>query len=199
MTKQRIFYIQLALEASIPLMGYFLWDWSLYFILLFYLLDIVASELIIHFKAKRIYQYQNSRAVLNSWVSHGLISLVVFSVVLIMIHIAMMGFQPGIDFYKEAVAFWNYKDLGIKQGYLFVPLVLLMNWQQFKIDFVYTARHRTTEMKILWKQHLIGNVIIVAAALVSWVIIQFVALNELVFIISILTGILIYKLIINRH
>ena len=39
MNKQTAFIVQLIGELAIPLLGYFLWDWSLLFILLFYLIE----------------------------------------------------------------------------------------------------------------------------------------------------------------
>ena len=53
--------IQVAADAAIPLMGFFLWDWSLYFILLFYLLDLLASEIIAHLSARKIREYNGQK------------------------------------------------------------------------------------------------------------------------------------------
>jgi len=52
--------IQLAGDALIPILGFFFWDWGLYFIVIFYLLDYIVSEILTHLKAKRIFGHDAS-------------------------------------------------------------------------------------------------------------------------------------------
>ena len=50
-------YIQLVGDAIIPILGFFFWDWNLYFILLFYFLDMLTKEVLLHLKSNKINQY----------------------------------------------------------------------------------------------------------------------------------------------
>ena len=51
-------YIQILGDAVIPLLGFFVWNWNIYFILLFYLLDLLVKEVVIHFKSNRIVKFK---------------------------------------------------------------------------------------------------------------------------------------------
>ena len=54
-------YVQSFGDALIPILGYFFWNWNLYFIVLFYLLDLIASEVFMYFKSKKILQVQGGK------------------------------------------------------------------------------------------------------------------------------------------
>src|SRR3989338_2668740 len=149
---KRMRYIQLALEASIPVLGFFAWNWSLYFILLFYFLDMFASEFVMHLKARQVVLHQGKNQqkewLLGTGVSVGLLTFVILAA-----HAAVFHMHPNIDFAHEMAAFWNYEEMGIPQVYLLAPLVFLMSFQQFRMEFMMPARYRTLTMKALWKPH----------------------------------------------
>lgn len=187
-------YIQLALEASIPLLGFFLWDWSLYFILLFYFIDLFAAELIMHFKSYKIAQFRNTQQSTKEWVARSVFSLVVLVIAGTLIHFAMLFIQDGIVFWDEIVAFWNYEEMGLKQGYVFVPLVLLLSYQQYKMEFLLPARHRSFQMKDVWKKHTKALVVIAGFAGVCLGISLVYVLPEIVFVFGIVALTVVYKL-----
>src|SRR5690554_8069219 len=45
-------------EAIIPLLGIFFFEWGIYFILLFYFIDLVATEVFLYIKVNKIIQFQ---------------------------------------------------------------------------------------------------------------------------------------------
>ena len=63
-------YIQLIGDAVIPLAGALFFDWSLYFILIFYCIDLFVAEVILHVKSKKTVEFRGIRK--NEWISHGL-------------------------------------------------------------------------------------------------------------------------------
>ncbi len=195
----RMRYIQLALEASIPLLGIFVWNWSLYFILLFYFIDLFSGEMIVHLKARRILGYQNQAQIRKEWIRYGLLSTGLLALTLVLIHLAMLLIQPGIVFIDEVIAFWQYEEMGIQQGYLFVPLVFLVSYQQYRIEFLMPARYRTQQMRNTWFTHLRALILLaIAAALaigVSWL----VQLPELVYVLAIVAGCSAYALWSERQ
>ena len=71
-----------------------------------------------------------------------------------MIHIAMMSIQPDIDFVQQAKDFWNYEDMGIKQGYILLPLVAIASYQQYKMSFLTRGLDRVSPLKLVWKNHI---------------------------------------------
>lgn len=198
MTRKKLKYIQLALEASIPLMGYFFWEWNLYFILLFYFLDIFSSEAIMHFKGKQVYNYNKSEAPKAQWIKWGSISLVLMILSVLTIHFAMLQIHPNINFSKEVVSFWEYEELGVQQGYLFVPLVFLMSWQQYKMEFKMQARYRTIKMDDLWKKHVLNGTAILSGSLLGLGIAALFNVEELYYILLIVGTIVFFKLLTQR-
>ena len=194
MMNHRMRYIQLALEASIPLLGFFLWNWSLYFILLFYFLDMISNEIIMHLKSQKISTYNNTIAVRKSWFKHAAYSLLVLIAGISLIHSAMLFIQPSILFWKEIVGFWKYEEMGIQQGYLFVPLVFLMSYQQYKMEFLIPARFRSLSIQTIWIKHTRALIFIVAFALISLLLALFIALPEIIFVIGIVLLVSVYRL-----
>lgn len=154
-------HVQAAADAAIPLMGFFLWEWSLYFILLFYLLDLFASEIIAHLSARKIREY-NGQKIRDA--KQSMISLVLFMVTMFVVHVFVAVAVPGIDFKKEALAFWSYEDMGIAQGYVLIPLVLFVAIQRYRMEFLMRGKFRILQASSFWQQHfqmyfmLIGSV-----------------------------------------
>lgn len=143
-------YIQLAGDAFIPLLGYFLWNWSLYFIVLFYLADMMISEVVTVLKARKIAEFDHQE---RSFLYRSVWSMLLMIVSVFLIHIAMTFFHPGINFTKEIIAFWEYKDMGIQQGYILLPLLILIAVQRYKLEFLIPASYRSIKQSHLWRNH----------------------------------------------
>ena len=184
-------YVQLVSDALIPICGFFLWDWSLYFILLFYFIDMVADEVILHLKSKKIVETQQvSKTV---WLKYGVLSLIVFSISLLIVHFAMLFITDGINFWSEAVDFWNYEELGIKQGILLIPLVLLVSFMQYRMEFLLPARYKTMQLTVIWKKHIAALISIIALAGLCLALEQFVSIPELIYVLVIVVLSSLYK------
>jgi predicted histidine transporter YuiF (NhaC family) len=185
MTKQRLAYIQVALEAAIPLAGFFAWNWSLYFILLFYIIDLLAGEITMHLKARAIAKYQGTG---KEWLRYALIGTGLFIVVLIGIHVMIALYHPDIQFFKELAAFWTYEEMGMQQGYLLTPLVFLLSFQQFRFEFMLPARYRTTDMKSLWQSHFLAMILMVIGCALAILLTFAIMVPEAVYVLAIVVG-----------
>jgi len=150
-------YFQLLTDAIIPLLGYFFWDWNLYFIVLFYLLDYLAYEVFSHVKAKKVTSIIKHTT--TSWLKLGIISSVLFVVNVAFVQIAMKSLVPTIDFTKEIVAFWTYKDMGIEQGYFLLPLIFIAGYQRYKMKFLITGVYKKTTIQQIFNQHIRAQLI----------------------------------------
>jgi len=183
--QQRIKYIQLVFEAIIPLAGYFLWDWSLYFILLFYFIDIFVSEVIVHLKSSKVTRDHGNRENRKAWIRNGFFSATLLLLCLVIIHFAMVQIAVGIDFKNEFIAFWTYEELGVQQGYLLVPLVAFAGYQQYKMEFLIPAKYRNTMVPAIWSPHIQALIIIMAFAGLCVGIAQLVIFPEIVYVLGI--------------
>lgn len=187
-------YVQLVGDALIPLLGFFLWSWSLYFILLFYFLDLFSSEVIVHLKSKKTVAFQGASGLKTLWFKWGTVSLVSLSLGVIMIHFAMYFIAPGIDFWKEAVDFWNYEEMGIKQGYILFPLVFFVSYQQYRMMFLMSGRFRNNQIVLMWKKHIAPLLLVIAFAGICVGISWFFTLPEVFYVIGIIAVTILYKL-----
>ena len=186
-------YVLLFSEALIPVLGFFLWDWGLYFILLFYFIDILAQEVIMHLKSKKIIGAQNN-ANSSSWLKSGALSAFVVLAMISLIHVAMFYIDPSIDFMKQIEAFWTYKEMGVQQGYLLLPLVGLMAYVQFRTDFLMVKMEESVVLETIWKKHLKALLTIIGCVGITIGLSQIVVLPEVVYVLCIVGGIAVYGL-----
>lgn len=170
-------YIQLIGDAVIPLLGFFLWNWSLYFILLFYIIDILLGEVVINLKTKKTLQERTTEDK-SIWYKQGILSTVLFVVNCILIHLAVQELHPTIDFQQEALAFWSYKDMGIEQGYILLPLLIIVAYQKYKMEFLMPGLFRTINLQAIWKEHKKANIIQLAFIGLAFGVFSFISPPE---------------------
>ena len=187
-------HLQLFADALIPLMGLFLWDWSLYFMLLFYFLDLFSNEIIVHLKASKTIVFQGRNGAKKNWLKWGIISSCSLALAVIMIHFAVYFISSGIDFKSETISFLNYEEMGIKQGYLLVPLVFFVSYQQYKMTFLMPARFRNNQLNVMWKKHIIPLILIIAFAGLGLSLSWFLEIPEAIYVLGIIIISTLYKL-----
>jgi len=185
-------HVQLIGDALIPFCGFFLWEWSLYFILLFYFIDMVSDEVILHLKSSKIVKSQAGECK-ASWLRYGLASLLLFVLAITTIHFSMVFIADGIDFKAEALAFWNYEEMGIKQGVLLIPLVFLVGFMQYRMEFLLPKSFQKIKIELIWKRHVLALFGILALGGLCLAVSQFVILPELVYVLLIILSTSIYK------
>jgi hypothetical protein len=115
-------------DVAFPLMGYFFWNWNFYFILLYFILDQVARTIFLPWRLKltQLKQSEKIKMIAQS-------SILLFSE-LFLIHLFLKVLIPDIHFQKEISNFIHYSDMGIEQGYILLPLLILGEWLRMKQD-----------------------------------------------------------------
>lgn len=179
--------IQILGDGILPLLGFFYWDWSLYFILLFYFLDLITKEVLLHFKTNKvkIVQHHNDRSFPKKWMMKGGLSFFILTLSIALIHITIYIIHPDFSATKEIVAFLTYTEMGIPQGIILVPLIVFMSYVQFKNEFIKPKRYHSLKFEFLWKQHFTSNLMILAGAGLGLGISYFIILPEWLFVIAI--------------
>lgn len=186
-------YLQLLSEALIPVLGFFLWDWSLYFILLFYFIDMIANEVVMHLKSKKICEFDSFEE-RTRWIKFGMLSLIALVTVIIVIHFAMIFMVEGIEFQKEIKAFWNYEEMGIKQGYVLIPLMFLVSYQQFKMEFLMPAKFRKIKLQPLWAAHIKALLVVLGFAGLCLGLSLLIGIPEVIIVVGIIAFTTLYKI-----
>ena len=143
--------VQVLADLLIPVLGYFFWGWGLFFIILYYVLDLLVSEVFMHLKTRAIRLHQGG-TMLQS-MSHIGLSLAFIVTILLLVRIFMFQIHPEMKLTEEIIAFWSYKDMGIAQGYVLIPLVALVGFQRYKTEFIQKQIHESLTISALWKTH----------------------------------------------
>lgn len=113
-------------DVALPLFGYFFWNWNFYFILLFFMLDQLARVI---FLPQRLKLIETSKAAKNKIVFRHIFLLLIE---LIVIHSAVYFQNKDINFSNEFLRFLSYKDMGISQGVILIPLIIASEWMRIK-------------------------------------------------------------------
>lgn len=147
----RLSLVNAIAEAVIPIMGLLFFDWGIYFILLFYFIDLVATEVFVYIKVNNIIHFQKIDFPFSLRYGRLIFNSVLMLLVIIISQIAVYFIVPGIDFTNQIVEFLSYEEAGlpIPQGYILLPLVILGNYQQYKAMFVKTGVFKMRSWKDL--------------------------------------------------
>jgi hypothetical protein len=176
-------YLQLVGDALIPLAGALFFDWGLYFILLYYFLELIAQEVIIQLKSKKIADYNGKAHAFP--VKHTVLSVLFLFVGIGLVHVAVYVIHPTIHFPTELVEFLTYEEMGIQQGILLLPLIAFAEYQQYRMTFLMPAKFRSVRFEDLWKSHHQAQLLVIAAAGISVGLAQVVALPDLAYVLAI--------------
>ena len=197
-------YIQLVGDAIIPILGFFLWDWNLYFILLFYFLDILTKEVLLHLKSNKICQYKkqiNYDVFLKEKrerLKFGIISSVLLLFCVFLVQLAMPFIQSDFHATEQIISFWSYKEMGIEQGYVLVPLVIFMGYSQYKMEFLAPSIFTKLSIQNLWLPHLKSMLVLMSFSALSFAIVRLKSFPQWVFVVSIVVVSSIYQLIVLK-
>jgi len=175
-------YNQNIAEAIIPLLGFYYWGWSWYFILLFLILDAIAKVFILHLKSQKIYATQGGEKSKSVWIKSGVFSLGVDFTILALLHLMYSFNHENFNVGKEIIDFLSYEELGLAQGWIFVPLVVLNVWMQYKFTFLKLKQHTKIQISGLWKEYLMHRYIVLGIVILGCAIHFFVSLNDVVFV-----------------
>lgn len=181
--KQKFF--QAVGEAVIPILGFFYFDWDLYFILLFFFIDLACTELFLHLKIKRIRLFKKDAGKKISSISNfTFLSIILMVALIVVAHVAVLVITPTIDFYSSFIEFLSYEELGIPipQGVILFPLVLLGNYMQYKQFFITTQQYRFFEEKYFFKRRMKALSIGIAGAGLSIGMAFFLGFPEVIFL-----------------
>lgn len=192
MNKQTALIIQLVGELAIPLLGYFLWDWSLFFILLFYLIE---NLFYTFFRIKTVYEIK--KLVLKKDIPHDknvfLKSILLWIIECVLVHIFILVIYPKQSILDEWIHFFMYQDLGIPQGFILLPLLYFASRIKMKQDVVTFIRNMKSinelnELAVSFKLSWI--------AIGAWGIL--IGLNQFLHIIELINLLFVLLLVITR-
>ena len=112
-------------DVALPLAGFFFWDWGFYFIALFFLFDISFRSIFLNKRVKLL----PSMVFENRFVLKGVL-LTVFEI--LALHILVILSISSIDFVSEFWSFLMYQEIGVAQGVVLLPLLILNEFMRIR-------------------------------------------------------------------
>jgi len=180
-------YIKIFGDSIIPLLGFFLWNWSLYFIVLFYILDLLLREVLVHLKTKKIKNY-SQKVIQKKWMINGTVGTILLVFLLAGIHLIFTIIHPSINFWQEITAFLGYEEMGIQQAYVLIPLVIFMGYTTYLNEFLRPRLFALIDFETLWKGHFTSSLLIIALVLICGLLSVLFQLPEWVYLTLILAS-----------
>jgi len=199
MTQKRVFLIQRLLEALIPIIGYFQWRWDLSFILLFYLLDWLLVTFIT--TAKGIRRFRHSSEPTEKKLLYRAMLTAVFLLLAgcLVTATAIVFLQPSMSWTERIHAFLVYEDMGIQQGIVLIPLMVLNGVLVYRQQFIMPARYRTQTMQMITAPLVRQGVILLACAGALLGVVQLVAFPQEILIFVSIAAISTYRWLVLRN
>jgi hypothetical protein len=164
----------------------------------------LTKEVLLHLKSNKICQYRkqiNYDLFLKEKrqrLKFGIISSILLLFCMFLVQLAMPFIQS--DFYakEQIISFWSYKDMGIEQGYILVPLVIFMGYSQYKMEFLAPSIFTKLNIQNLWLPHLKSMLVLMSFSALSFAIVRLKSFPEWVFVVSIVVVSSIYQLIVLK-
>lgn len=200
MQQRQAFLVQTILEAIIPVLGYFYWNWDLSFILLFYLLDWLLAYGILLAKGNKRISFSRDTTEKSIFVRHSIIACLTLAAACAAIGAGVAINHPGLDWWKRTIDFLTYKELGVQQGIVLIPLIVLNGILVFRQQFLIPARYRVLSIPQITYPFLQQGWILLAAGGLLLGATSLISLSEELLIAALILGTGAYRwLVIRRH
>lgn len=195
MTLRQSALFQTVLEAALPLAGYFYWHWDTSFILLFYLLDWILFLAINSVKAKKRFAFSQLASERKQAIRTLLLGTAFLIITCFVVLLTMQLLQPTFDFSERVIAFLRYNDMGIEQGYVLLPLLLLNGISVYKQQFIRPELYKYLTMGQLINESSKQGLLLLACAGLFLGISLFVQFPEEILLFSTIIGTTVYRIV----
>ena len=199
MTQQRLFLTQTLLEALIPIIGYFEWGWDLSFILLFYLIDWLLAFGILIAKGRKRFSYSHNKPERMLLIKQTVIGFMLLLIACLGIAQSLLFLNPGFNWMQRIVEFMTYEEMGIQQGYVLIPLIVLNGIMVYRQQFIMPARYRTMDMRQITQPFIHQGLILLGFSGALLGITAFISFPEEVLIALLIGGTSAYRWLVIRR
>ena len=183
-------------DLAIPLLGFFLWNWDFYFILLFLLLDYFVFCVFSFVKERKIDSHQGIPHRFN--LQNFLLTVLLVAASLAILFPAISIINPAFDIAKDTWAFLAYKDMGIAQGTVLLPLLIFGGYVQYKMQFLVPRKFATLSKTEVWKMHFMTILLVLSASGLLLGTAFLIVFPSIVYILALIFGVAAYRFFYSR-
>ena len=112
-------------DVALPLAGFLFWDWGFYFISLFFLFDLIFRTLFLRRRLNLLNELKNRNRILFRGFLYSFIEV-------LLIHCIVVSVFVHLNIGDSFLAFLTYEELGIPQGAVLLPLLLLNEFMKIR-------------------------------------------------------------------
>lgn len=191
MKQQQLKFIQAGSDLIIPLLGYFIWNWSLFFIVFFLLLDLIVFTILSFLKDQKVQRFK-----IQSYqfpIQQLGITLGLFLITLAVMNQGFVWHTSDFNIAQATLDFLATKEMGIPQGMLLIPLIALGSYMQFKTQFILNRVYERTSVQAIWKIQHQTNIAVLAATILLVALVYFLKLPDWLYLLLIAGGSMSYR------
>jgi hypothetical protein len=178
------------LEVILPIAGYLFWDWSLLIIIVFYLIDFLASQCMFNFKLYYAQKHQ------NNWFKFVLpVSISVFVTIFIFLMIAI--WSSLVSKISEIQLKSELLEFAKDELWLLFPVILLSYYMMDKLQYYMPRRFMQTNVKSYSIKNIKANLIATVLVVMASLLYPYFAINDLVIVLIIVVIKLVFELVIK--
>lgn len=193
MNPRQAFFLQGVLEAAIPVYGYLEWNWDLSFILLFYFIDWLLSLSLTWFKGRKRYAFSGEEQESALLTRKLLLSCAIAAVATLLFAFATVNVKPGMSWTQRIADFLLYKDMGIQQGIIILPLMVLNGILLYRQQFLTPKLFEKLTMNAIVQPVLAQNLLLLAAGGVFYGLTSLLTVSETITVFVLIAAITAYR------
>lgn len=197
MTPKRAILFQTLIEALLPILGYFYWKWDASFILLFYLIDWLLFWTLSLFKARKRIQFSGNIPEKQLAGRHLSVAFLCILSTSLAVFYILPNIHTTFSWTERIWAFLSYSDMGIQQGFILIPLMVLSGYLTYKQQFLLPQLFRKYPVTYFTRESVKQGIILSLVFGLVLLLSNFIAFPDEVLLFGTVLGVVIYRLV-NR-
>ena len=177
-------------DVALPLAGFLFWDWGFYFISLFFLFDLIFRTLFLRRRLNLLNELKNRNRILFRGFLYSFIEV-------LLIHCIVVSVFVNLKLGDSFLAFLTYEELGIPQGAVLLPLLLLNEFMKIRNENKIGVPYPIRAQIILKTQNLQQYRLLLWVVLYLWSL--FFNMNETILITAFFAFFIVQPFLIFRN
>ncbi len=177
-------------DVALPLAGFLFWDWGFYFISLFFLFDLFFRTLFLRRRLTPLNELKNRNRILFRGFIYSFIEI-------LLIHCIVISVFVHLKISDSFLAFIAYEELGIPQGAVLLPLLLLNEFMKIRNENKIGVPYPIRAQIILKTQNLQQYRLLLWVVLYLWSL--FFYMNETILITAFFAFFIVQPFLIFRN